>query len=98
MGAKHKMALRHNVSNGQTIFSVLCTSWLDATKLSGAVDLLEGQDTIHRVLDRLEEWVHVNFMRFNKAKCRILHLGCGNPSISKGWGMKGLRAALPRRT
>ncbi|KAK4819181.1 hypothetical protein QYF61_025996 [Mycteria americana] len=39
---------------------------------------------------------HVNLMRFNKAKFKVLHLG--HPNISTDWGMKGLRAALPRRT
>ncbi|PKU44769.1 rna-directed dna polymerase from mobile element jockey-like [Limosa lapponica baueri] len=58
-----------------------CTlsKFADDTKLGGVADTQEGCTTIHCNLDRLESWTVRNLMKFNKGKCRVLHLGRNNP-------------------
>jgi len=63
------------------------------TKLSGVVDMPMGQDAIQRDVDKLERWACVNLMRFYKAKCKVLHMGRGNPVVSIQAGDEGMESS-----
>ncbi|GAB0176468.1 mitochondrial enolase superfamily member 1 [Grus japonensis] len=70
-----------NIFVGNMDSGIECTlsKFANDTKLCGVVDTLEGRDAIQRDLDGLERWARANRLKFNKAKCKILHVGQRNP-------------------
>ncbi|GAB0183706.1 cAMP-dependent protein kinase inhibitor alpha [Grus japonensis] len=70
-----------NIFVGDMDSGIECTlsKFANDTKLCGVVDTLEGRDVIQKDLDRLERWARANYMKFSKAKCKVLHVGRRNP-------------------
>ncbi|TRZ07880.1 hypothetical protein HGM15179_019228 [Zosterops borbonicus] len=60
---------------GRCLFSKIA----DDTKLGGVTNAPEGCSGIQKDLDRLERWAEKECLKFNKGKCKILHLGRNNP-------------------
>ena len=72
-----------------------CTlsNFVNGTKLCGSADMLEGRNAIQRDLDILVRWADANFMKFNQAKCKVLHLGWSNPRHSYRLGGEEIQSS-----
>jgi len=69
----------------------------DNIQLSGAVDTPEGLDAIQSDMHKLEKWACVNLMRMNKAKCKVLHMGRGNPCYQYWRGDEGIESSPTKK-
>uniref|UniRef100_A0A8B9G509 Reverse transcriptase domain-containing protein n=1 Tax=Amazona collaria TaxID=241587 RepID=A0A8B9G509_9PSIT len=66
------------------------SKFADDTKLCGSVDMLEEKNAIQRELDTLVRWADANLMKFNHAKCKVLHLRRSNPRHSYRLGREDI--------
>jgi len=64
----------------------ICCSWDETCSSAGDRHLI------------LEKWSHVDLMRCNRPSASSCTWAGASPGINTGWGMKGLRAVLQRRT
>src|SRR5699024_12712220 len=67
--------LLFNIFVGNMDNGMKCTliKFADNTKLSGAVDTLEGRDAIQKDLNRLERWAYDILMKFRDRKSTRLN-------------------------
>lgn len=68
------------ISNPDSGIENTHSRFTDNTKLSNAIDAIQGKDA-QRNLDRLLKWAHKNLMRFNKGQIQGIGLGLGQSQI-----------------
>ena len=70
---------------------------VDGIKLWGEIGTPKRWDAIQKDLDRLEQWAHVNLMRFHKSKYKVLHLGRCNPHCQNKLGDERIESSPSKK-
>lgn len=97
------MLKRQNININSSILQneVTLTKFVDNIKVSVPADNLLGRETMQSDLHGLGRWAHANFMKFCKAKCKVLCMGQGSSKhqyrLTDRW-IECSSAALQRRT
>ncbi|GAB0190632.1 mitochondrial enolase superfamily member 1 [Grus japonensis] len=68
-----------NIFAGDMDSGIKCTlrKFADSTKLVESTSWKEGVPSRGTLTGGHERWAHANLMKFNKAKCKVLHMGRG---------------------
>ncbi|PKU40658.1 poly rna polymerase gld2 isoform x1 [Limosa lapponica baueri] len=89
-------AVSHNILIDEGTECTL-SEFADDTKLRGVADTPQDCAIIQEALDTLESWAERNLMKFNKGKCRVLHLGRNNPTHQNRLGADLLESSFSER-
>ncbi|TRZ23724.1 hypothetical protein HGM15179_003375, partial [Zosterops borbonicus] len=67
------------IGDMDSAFQCTLSEFTDDTQMCDAVNMLEAGNNTQRDLVRFERWAEVILMKFNNAKCEVLHLVWGSP-------------------